>query len=83
MCCAACRIPGQSVDMAEPLAGLARCPVVVAPMAGGPSAPGLVIAAAAGDTGRMNLWAGEGFRAAAARPAAEIVALLAGGPGAA
>jgi len=70
--------------MAEPLAGLARCPVVVAPMAGGPSAPGLVIAAAAaGDTGRMNLWAGEGFRAAAARPAAEIVALLAGGPGAA
>lgn len=38
-------------------------------------------AAAAGDTGRMNLWAGEGFRAAAARPAAEIVALLSGGPG--
>jgi len=33
-------------------------------------------AAAAGDTGRMSLWAGEGFRAAAARPAAEIVALL-------
>ncbi len=39
-------------------------------------------AAAAGDTGRMNLWAGEGFRAATARPAAEIVELLAGGPGA-
>src|SRR5690242_16952399 len=33
--------------MAEPLAGLARCPVVVAPMAGGPTTPGLVIAAAA------------------------------------
>lgn len=33
-------------------------------------------AAAAGDTGRMSLWAGEGFRAATARPAAEIVALL-------
>ena len=40
-------------------------------------------AAAAGDTGRMNLWAGEGFRAATTRPAAEIVELLAGGPGAA
>jgi nitronate monooxygenase len=38
-------------------------------------------AAAAGDTSRMNLWAGEGFRAATARPAAEIVALLAGIPG--
>jgi nitronate monooxygenase len=36
----------QSVDMAEPLAELTRCPVVVAPMAGGPSTPGLVIAAA-------------------------------------
>src|SRR5262252_8060783 len=47
MCCAAGRIPGQSVDMAEPLAGLTRRPVVVAPMAGGPSTPGLVIAAAA------------------------------------
>ena len=30
-------------------------------------------AAAAGDTGRMSLYAGEGFRAAMARPAAEIV----------
>jgi nitronate monooxygenase len=39
-------------------------------------------AAAAGDTGRMNLWAGEGFRAATTRPAAEIVELLAGAPGA-
>jgi nitronate monooxygenase len=39
-------------------------------------------AAAAGDTGRLNLWAGEGFRAATGRPAAEIVALLADGPGA-
>ena len=37
-------------------------------------------AAAAGDTGRLNLWAGEGFRAATDRPAAEIVELLSGGP---
>jgi nitronate monooxygenase len=37
-------------------------------------------AAAAGDTGRMNLWAGEGFRAATTRPAAQIVELLSGGP---
>jgi nitronate monooxygenase len=36
-------------------------------------------AAAAGDTGRLNLWAGQGFRAATERPAAEIVALLSGG----
>jgi len=36
-------------------------------------------AAAAGDTGRMNLWAGEGYRAAATRPAAEVVALLSSG----
>jgi nitronate monooxygenase len=33
-------------------------------------------AAAAGDAGRMSLWAGEGFRAATTRPAAEIVDLL-------
>ena len=39
-------------------------------------------AAAAGDTGRINLWAGEGYRAAAERPATEIVELLAGGHGA-
>ena len=38
-------------------------------------------AAAAGDTSRMNLWAGEGYRAATAIPAAEIVALLSGGAG--
>ena len=30
-------------------------------------------AAAAGDTGRMSLYAGEGFRAATDRPAAEVV----------
>ena len=36
-------------------------------------------AAAAGDTGRMNLWAGEGDRAATTKPAAEVVALLSGG----
>ena len=29
----------------------------------------------------MNLWAGEGYQAATARPAAEIVALLSGGTG--
>jgi nitronate monooxygenase len=33
-------------------------------------------AAAAGDVDRMSLYAGEGFRAAAARPAAEVVELL-------
>jgi nitronate monooxygenase len=38
-------------------------------------------AAAAGDTGRMNLWAGEGYRAATTRPAAEVVARLSGGTG--
>jgi nitronate monooxygenase len=104
--------------MPDVLQRLARCPVVVAPMAGGPSTAGLVLAAstagalgflaagymldhpdappgypelhfatrplraaaaAAGDTGRMNLWAGEGYRAATARPAAEVVALLSGG----
>ena len=47
MCGAVRRIPGQSVDMAEPLPGLARRPVVVAPMAGGPSTTGLVTAASA------------------------------------
>ena len=36
-------------------------------------------AAAAGDTSRMNLWAGEGYRAATTRSAAEIVAMLAAG----
>jgi nitronate monooxygenase len=38
-------------------------------------------AAAAGDTERMNLWAGEGYRAATTRPAAKVVALLSGGTG--
>jgi len=38
-------------------------------------------AAAAGDTGRLNLWAGEGYRAATSRPAAEIVELLSRGQG--
>jgi nitronate monooxygenase len=47
MCDAVRPIPGQSVDMAEPLPGLARRPVVVAPMAGGPSTTGLVTAASA------------------------------------
>ena len=35
-------------------------------------------AAAAGDAERMSLWAGKGYRAAAARPAAEVVAALCG-----
>jgi nitronate monooxygenase len=38
-------------------------------------------AAAAGDTGRMNLWAGEGYREATTRPATEVVAQLAGRAG--
>jgi nitronate monooxygenase len=33
-------------------------------------------AAAAGDTGRMSLWAGVGYRAATARPAGEVIDLL-------
>ena len=37
-------------------------------------------AAAAGDIGRMNLWAGQGYREATTRPAAEIVAALADPP---
>jgi nitronate monooxygenase len=36
-------------------------------------------AAAAGDADRLSLWAGQGFRAAADRPAAEIVEWLASG----
>jgi nitronate monooxygenase len=35
-------------------------------------------AAAAGDTGRMSLWAGQGYRLAADLPAAEIIARLRG-----
>jgi nitronate monooxygenase len=33
-------------------------------------------AAAAGDVGRMSLWAGVGYRAATARPAGEVIDLL-------
>jgi nitronate monooxygenase len=36
-------------------------------------------AAARGDTDRMSLWAGQGFRAATERPAGEVVAMLAAG----
>lgn len=36
-------------------------------------------AAARGDTERMSLWAGQGFRSAVPRPAAEIVSLLSSG----
>jgi len=36
-------------------------------------------AGASGDVGRMSLYAGEGFRAATTRPAAEIVELLSPG----
>ncbi len=35
-------------------------------------------AAARGDTGRMSLWAGQGYRLAAELPAAEIVDRLRG-----
>jgi len=74
MCCAAGRNPGQSVDMAEPLAGLFRRPVVVAPMAGGPSTPGLVLAAAA--AGALAFLAA-GYKTAAALRA-EMDAVRAG-----
>ena len=33
-------------------------------------------AAAAGDVGRMSLWAGSGYRAATTRPAGEVIDLL-------
>lgn len=46
--------------MAEPFPGLARSPVIVAPMAGGPSTPGLVTAAAA--AGAPD-WADDGWDA--------------------
>jgi nitronate monooxygenase len=36
-------------------------------------------AAAAGDTGAMSLWAGQGYRSATDRPAAEIIEFLAAG----
>src|SRR5690348_9597223 len=74
MCCAAGRNPRQAVDMAEPLAGLTRRPVVVAPMAGGPSTPGLVIAAAA--AGALAFLAA-GYKTAAALRA-EMDAVRAG-----
>ena len=35
-------------------------------------------AAKSGDTDRMSLWAGQGFRSAADRPAAEVIEMLAG-----
>jgi nitronate monooxygenase len=35
-------------------------------------------AAASGDTGRMSLWAGQGYRLAVERPAAEIIDRLRG-----
>jgi nitronate monooxygenase len=38
------------------------------------------LAAASGDTSRMSLWAGQGFRLALDRPAAEVAAMLAGVP---
>ena len=74
MCCAVGRNPGQSVDMAEPLAGLIRRPVVVAPMAGGPSTPGLVVAATA--AGALA-FLGAGYKTAAALRA-EMDAVRAG-----
>ena len=49
--------------MNEPLSGLLRCPVVVAPMAGGPSTAELVIAASA--AGALGFLAA-GYKTAAA-----------------
>ena len=60
--------------MAEPLAGLIRRPAIVAPMAGGPSTPGLVIAATA--AGALAFLAA-GYKTAAAMRA-EMDAVLAG-----
>src|SRR6516164_5810697 len=74
MCCSAGRITGQSVYMADPVAGLARRPVVVPPTAGGPSTPGLVIAAAA--AGALAFLAA-GYKTAAALRA-EMDAVRAG-----
>ncbi|MFT4127882.1 MAG: hypothetical protein QM662_16855 [Gordonia sp. (in: high G+C Gram-positive bacteria)] len=42
-----------------------RVPIIAAPMAGGPTTPGLV-----------NLWAGQGYRDVRGGPAAEIIAAL-------
>ena len=78
MCCAVGRIPGQSVDMAEPLAGLARRPVVVAPMAGGPSTPGLVIAASA--AGALGFLAAGYKTAAVMRSEMDVVRAATGAP---
>jgi nitronate monooxygenase len=78
MCCAAGRNPGQSVDMAEPFAGLARRPVVVAPMAGGPSTPALVIAAAA--AGALAFLAAGYKTAAALRAEMDAVRARSGAP---
>ena len=75
MCGAVRRIPGQSVEMAEPLPGLARCPVVVAPMAGGPSTTGLVTAASA--AGALAFLAA-GYKTAAAMRS-EMAAVRAAG----
>ena len=61
--------------MAEPLPRLARCPVIVAPMAGGPSTAGLVIAASA--AGALGFLAA-GYKTAAAMRA-EMGAVLAAG----
>jgi nitronate monooxygenase len=66
---------GNLRNMAEPLKGLARCPVVVAPMAGGSSVPGLVIAAAA--AGALGFLAA-GYKTAAAMRA-EMAAVRAAG----
>jgi nitronate monooxygenase len=64
--------------MADVLERLARCPVVVAPMAGGPSTAGLVLAASA--AGALGFLAA-GYKTATAM-LAEMDAVQAG-PGAA
>jgi hypothetical protein len=72
-------------DGADRIRELSALPVWAAPKAGGPSTPGLLAAAAgaaaAGDPDGMSLDAGQGFRAASDRPAAEVIdELMAGVP---
>jgi nitronate monooxygenase len=67
---------GQARSMADVLQRLARCPVVVAPMAGGPSTAGLVLAASA--AGALGFLAA-GYKTAAGM-LAEMDAVQAGAP---
>jgi nitronate monooxygenase len=56
---------------------LLRRPVVAAyPEINNATRPLRAAAAADGDTERMSLWAGQGYRSAAEQPAGEIIELL-------